>query len=110
MGLEQKWFLEEPLIVINKESPSHAVGLELYLGEHELVDVVDCLSPSHTVGLELPTVEGAHPLSRRSPSHTVGLEQKFIKQSLSLKQKVTIPRGGLGTLALPCKPSQPARS
>ncbi len=51
VGLEQRLFYEEPLVIINKESPSHPVGLKL------ISELLECLwdifkSPSHTVGLE----------------------------------------------------------
>ena len=50
MGLE-RLFMEEPIVVIDKESPSHTVGLELREAARE-EQLKGSKSPSHTVGLE----------------------------------------------------------
>ncbi len=57
-------------------SPSHTVGLELFLGKKLKTMLAE--SPSHTVGFKpYKLVKGlVETLLRESPSHTVGSELK----------------------------------
>ena len=55
-------------------------------------------SPSHTVGSEPATFPCVYQKRNSSPSHTVGSEQRCVQIHWWLCM-VTIPHGGLGTLA-----------